>query len=125
MLNQIRVHDAQKILNQAATLDEIDRLATKITNPVQNTFSGDIYEKIQNYVPLGNCIGKFVRFIGERSIWDLFFNCRDWFIPNDYANVYPFKIPDTNLQNAVVETVGEVTNDKYPSKAFEIWSLRT
>ncbi|KAJ6111294.1 hypothetical protein N7486_003529 [Penicillium sp. IBT 16267x] len=89
--------------------------------------NGDVYGHILYYAPFGSFILDTMRALrGTRAnisaIYQLFFNLRDRFIPDQDATVYDFRSFDLDIGGSIKD-LGEIFERRYPSKLYEKWEL--
>ncbi|RAH47761.1 T6SS phospholipase effector Tle1-like catalytic domain-containing protein [Aspergillus brunneoviolaceus CBS 621.78] len=93
---------------------------TRVREPGR-TGDGNVYGHILAYTPFGSLILNIGRAVS--SIYRLFFNLRDYLIPDDNAAIYNFRRFDREIPGCV-EDLGEVTEQRYSLKAYAKWKLR-
>jgi hypothetical protein len=91
---------------------------------------GDVYGHILDYAPFGSIFLNLYRAInGTRGrvsqLYQLFFALRDRLTPEDNANIYDFQNIDVQIsENETLQELGDVTERRYPSRAYQGWILR-
>ncbi|RAL15162.1 T6SS phospholipase effector Tle1-like catalytic domain-containing protein [Aspergillus homomorphus CBS 101889] len=116
-------------------IPDINQLIDKVTLDIHTrarepgrTGDGDVYGHILAYAPFGSLILNIWRAVkGTRgqvsSIYQLFFDLRDRLIPEDNAVISKFRRFDEDIPGCI-ENLGEVSEQRYPSKAYAKWNLR-
>ncbi|KAL4778348.1 hypothetical protein BJX76DRAFT_366384 [Aspergillus varians] len=116
-------------------IPEIDELITNVTRDIRldaqddgRIGDGDVYGRVLYYAPFGSTILNILRGVMDTkgrvsAIYQLLFDLRDRFIPEDDAVVYRFRRFDTDIEGCL-ENLGEVCEERYPSKAYTKWQLR-
>lgn len=134
MLLAIRAHNPQP---EAAyqVIPRIDRFIQDVTMNIQEAAKypsrvgdGDVYGRILYYAPFGSFILDLMRALqGTRgkisAIYQLFFDLRDRHIPDQNAAIYDFRHFDPDIAESI-EKLGEVSEQRYPSKSYAKWELR-
>lgn len=87
-----------------------------------------MYGHMLDYAPFGSSILGIMRALkGTRgkisAIYQLFFDLRDRLIPDQDATVYDFRRFDPDIPGSI-ENLGEVCEQRYPSKSYVEWELR-
>jgi hypothetical protein len=130
MLLAVRAHNPQP---QAAyqVVPEIDQFIRDVTDNIRDrphqVGDGDVYGNILYYAPFGSFILDIVRALrGTRwkisAIYQLFFDLRDRFVPDQDATVYDFRSFDPDIGESI-ENLGDIFEQRYPSKSYEKWEL--
>ncbi|KAJ5167061.1 uncharacterized protein N7482_005842 [Penicillium canariense] len=133
MLLAIRAHNPQP---QAAyqVMPAIDPFIQDVTSDIRDRAQdpgqvgdGDVYGRILYYAPFGSFILDIMRTLrGTRgkisAIYQLFFDLRDRLIPEQDATVYDFRHFDPDIGESI-ENLGEVSEQRYPSKSYAKWEL--
>jgi hypothetical protein len=111
----------------------IARVSGKIRAPGRSPRrmgDGDVYGHILDYAPFGSIFLNLYRAInGTRGrvsqLYQLFFALRDRLTPEDNANIYDFQNIDVQIsENETLQELGDVTERRYPSRAYQGWILR-
>jgi hypothetical protein len=111
----------------------ITRVTEKITAPgriPRRIGDGDVYGHILDYAPFGSTFLNLYRaIIGTRGrvsqLYQLFFALRDRLIPDDNADIYDFENIDVQISaNETLQELAEVTESRYPSRAYQGSILR-
>jgi hypothetical protein len=129
MLRAIRTHNLeQQALYQI--IPEINLYIENVTRHVREggrIGDGDVYGRILEYAPFGSSILDIMRLLqGTRgkvsTIYQLFVDLRDRFIPDHDATIYDFRRPDPDI-GLIIGDLGAVCEQRYPSKAYMKWEL--
>jgi hypothetical protein len=96
--------------------------------------SGDVYGEPLRYIPLGRLIGfassvsgilgrSISSLLGIQSILNILFAVMDRRVPDDSADMYPYKVQDPSLGANTIEVLATLNRTRYPSRTYESFQL--
>ena len=132
MLESINQHDPHDSLIQNMTKQR-NELRNRINAATQKG-SGDVYGEPLKYIPLGRLIGyasnisgilgrSISSLLGIQSILNILFAVMDRRVPDNRADMYPYKVQDPSLGTNTIEVLATLNRTRYPSRTYESFQL--
>jgi hypothetical protein len=132
MLDSIEQHDPRGSL-----IAHMGRERAEILERIQaarETGSGDVYGKPLDYIPFGKLIGfasktsgilgqAISSVLGVKSILNILFAVKDRCVPDNGADLYPYKEQDPSLGGERIEVLANLDRTRYPSRTYESFQL--